>query len=281
MRESKTKTVFKSAKFAFIAVFIVSFIVFLRAPNFLGIILISAATVATVKRFGFILFLCSLVYNFLKRASQPKNKLIEKSHQNLHILCVPVQWNSLFVGLQKLKSSADKAKESRTYKKAYSKAEGYLNSPEKLEKLLSSAKRKANRRHGPLAEVWEFLTTSFRMLKSFTKGEYREIPWQSLTLIVVSIIYFVSPIDAIPDFLTGVGLLDDVGLIAWTMKAVASDIDAFCQWEVVKESPSPDQAYGYDFTAKTLRINSLSKAYTADLERNLCLASTEKRYVVN
>ena len=52
-----------------------------------------------------------------------------------------------------------------------------------------------------------------------------------MALIVASIIYFVMPFDAVPDFIVGLGLLDDVALLAWTFRSVAQDIEAFIGWE--------------------------------------------------
>ena len=125
----------------------------------------------------------------------------------------------------------DKALASTFYRKAKARAEEYLHSPEKLEKLLKEAKEKAKSRQGPLGEIWNNLTACIRLLKAYMKGEYHTVPWKSLVLIVGSIIYFVMPLDAMPDFILGLGFLDDAGLIAWTVQAIASDIDAFTQWE--------------------------------------------------
>ena len=50
-------------------------------------------------------------------------------------------------------------------------------------------------------------------------------------MIVASLIYFVSPIDLIPDFILGFGLIDDATVLAWTIKACASDLAAFIAWE--------------------------------------------------
>jgi uncharacterized membrane protein YkvA (DUF1232 family) len=50
-------------------------------------------------------------------------------------------------------------------------------------------------------------------------------------MIVASVIYFVMPIDLVPDFIVGFGLLDDAALLGWTMKTFSADIDGFLEWE--------------------------------------------------
>jgi uncharacterized membrane protein YkvA (DUF1232 family) len=126
---------------------------------------------------------------------------------------------------------AKKARDSKSYQKAKSKAEEYARSPDKLTQLLNQAKEKARRKSGPLAEVWDSLTTCFRMVKAYANGSYREIPWQSLVMIVTALIYFVMPFDLVPDFIVALGMIDDVALLGWTIKTIAADIDAFARWE--------------------------------------------------
>lgn len=137
---------------------------------------------------------------------------------------------------RKKDTKAKNVRKSKFFKSAKSKAKDYLNSPDKIHRLIDKAKKKANRRNSPLKEFWESLMTCFRLLKAYAKGTYREIPWESLVLILASVIYFVMPIDLIPDFIVGIGLLDDASLLAWAMASFAGDIERFVQWE--KENKS-------------------------------------------
>lgn len=129
------------------------------------------------------------------------------------------------------KSKAEKVKGSKSYEKAKSKAEEYAKDPEKLSGLIDEASKKANGKKGSLDAIWAQLTACFRLIKAYAKGTYREIPWPSLVMLVASVIYFVMPIDLIPDFIVGLGLLDDAVLLSWTVKTFGSDIDAFVEWE--------------------------------------------------
>jgi uncharacterized membrane protein YkvA (DUF1232 family) len=71
---------------------------------------------------------------------------------------------------------------------------------------------------------------ALRLIRAYAKGDYRAIPWESLLLIVAAIIYFVSPVDAIPDFLP-VRLVDDAVVIAFVVGVVAEELDDFMEWE--------------------------------------------------
>ena len=112
------------------------------------------------------------------------------------------------------------------------KAAEYLNNPEKLNELIDKAKNKAeSKKQGPLKEVLDSLMALFRLLRAYAKREYVEVPWQSLLLIAATILYFLIPTDLIPDWIIGLGFIDDAALIGWTMNTVKTDIDGFREWE--------------------------------------------------
>ncbi|RZK42258.1 MAG: DUF1232 domain-containing protein, partial [Hymenobacter sp.] len=48
------------------------------------------------------------------------------------------------------------------------------------------------------------------------------------------LIYFLSPIDLIPDFIPVVGLLDDMALVAWFSTSIKHELDKFHTWETAK-----------------------------------------------
>ena len=115
------------------------------------------------------------------------------------------------------------------------KAAEYLNNPDKLNQLIDNAKNKAeSKKQGPLKEVLDSLMALFRLVRAYAKREYLEVPWQSLLLIVATILYFLLPTDVIPDWILGLGYIDDAALIGWTMNTVKSDIDGFREWESTK-----------------------------------------------
>lgn len=128
-------------------------------------------------------------------------------------------------------SRPDRTMDSRSYEKAKSKAEEYAKDPEKLDELINKASRKAGDRKGPLGALWSQLMACFRLIRAYAKGTYRNISWTSLVMLVAAVVYFVMPIDLVPDFILGLGLLDDAVILGWTIKKFSSDIDAFVEWE--------------------------------------------------
>jgi uncharacterized membrane protein YkvA (DUF1232 family) len=127
---------------------------------------------------------------------------------------------------------------SRSYGKSKAKAASYIQNKDKLSGLIDKATRKATGKQGKLKDVWSSLLAFFRLVRAYIKGSYRQVSMQSLLAIVASLIYFVSPIDLIPDFILGLGLIDDAAVLAWTIRACASDLASFLAWESAQGEPT-------------------------------------------
>jgi len=55
-----------------------------------------------------------------------------------------------------------------------------------------------------------------------------------MVLVTVGILYFVMPIDLIPDFIPVVGFVDDAGVIWAVVKQIKTDLDNFLAWEITQ-----------------------------------------------
>lgn len=81
------------------------------------------------------------------------------------------------------------------------------------------------------AEAKEKFFTLGRLMKAFALGQYRVIPWKTLLLVTAAVIYFISPVDLIPDWLLAVGFTDDFGILMSVYAAVREDLEKFIHWE--------------------------------------------------
>lgn len=73
--------------------------------------------------------------------------------------------------------------------------------------------------------------TVLRMIKAYASGEYRQLPWRTLVSLMGALLYLVSPIDIIPDFLGALGLIDDIWLLTKVFALAGKDIEDFLAWE--------------------------------------------------
>jgi uncharacterized membrane protein YkvA (DUF1232 family) len=147
------------------------------------------------------------------------------------------KWKKLNKGSVNLEKDYSETSEEEVKEKkeeANSKAKEYLNDKEKLKKLIKDAEEKAEEKgdkKGFVQETWDSLKTMFDLVRAYISGDYRNIPYGSLVLIVGAILYFVMPADAIPDAIVGLGFTDDAAVIAFTLKKVKEDLDKFLDWK--------------------------------------------------
>ncbi len=70
----------------------------------------------------------------------------------------------------------------------------------------------------------------FCMLKDYVCGNYTALPWRVVSTVGFTLLYVLSPIDLIPDFIPVVGLLDDIGCVALCLKALDCEIEIYKLW---------------------------------------------------
>ena len=94
---------------------------------------------------------------------------------------------------------------------------------------MKKASREKGKR-GPIEEAWEKMQLLFGLVKDWASGEYRDIPVGSIIAIIIALLYFVSPIDLLPDVIPGVGYTDDVAVIVLVFKQIDSDVEKYKTW---------------------------------------------------
>jgi len=118
------------------------------------------------------------------------------------------------------------------FKRANIGAVRYARNSRSLYTLIREALDKSGGLSGSnIAAFREQLGVVTRLLKAYASGDYRQLPWKTLIRVIAVLIYFVSPIDILPDFLPIVGLTDDIALMLWLFSGIKDDIDKFRQWE--------------------------------------------------
>lgn len=130
----------------------------------------------------------------------------------------------------------EKVLESSYFKNANTKAGRYIRNTKSLLDLLKEALNKSNEtagdsKKGVFATLRAKVVTLGRMIKAYSTGEYQNIPKATLLKITAGLIYFVSPLDFIPDIFPVIGLTDDLAVILWIVRSIREDIEAFEDWE--------------------------------------------------
>ncbi len=55
----------------------------------------------------------------------------------------------------------------------------------------------------------------------------KDVKWYRKSVVVAALVYFIAPIDAMPDFAPLVGFLDDIGVVAWTIRFLGREITEY------------------------------------------------------
>ena len=80
---------------------------------------------------------------------------------------------------------------------------------------------------GGLAKFLDDVVMYFQMLGDFFNGTYKDIPIGTIAAIIGTLLYVLSPIDLIPDFLPVVGYLDDAAMLALCLNFTKIDVDRY------------------------------------------------------
>lgn len=129
------------------------------------------------------------------------------------------------------KPKVSKKQAKRELEKSKKVAGEYAKNKEKTAYLMDEALKKAQKNKGLLAKVWDDLMTMIRLVKAWSVGKYKNVPWETILWALAAIIYFVNPFDLIPDFIPVIGQLDDAVVIGLAVASIRGDLDDFRGWE--------------------------------------------------
>jgi uncharacterized membrane protein YkvA (DUF1232 family) len=100
----------------------------------------------------------------------------------------------------------------------------------RLPSLLLAVSRKSASQSGRLGSVKEDLRLLLSLANAWLRGEYRQINSKAFLAVVGALLYFVTPLDALPDWLVGMGFVDDLAVLAWVLKTWSGELEAFRAW---------------------------------------------------
>lgn len=77
----------------------------------------------------------------------------------------------------------------------------------------------------------EDLMLFMSLIKDYYKGDYRKIPFRTLSAGVVGAIYTLNPIDLIPDSIPFIGYIDDALVLKFCLKQARKDLQKYKSWK--------------------------------------------------
>ena len=74
---------------------------------------------------------------------------------------------------------------------------------------------------GKIAKIWDDVMSLWKFIQD------PDAPWGGKAIAIGALIYLITPIDAIPDFIPALGLTDDVGIILAAVAKLAADLQKY------------------------------------------------------
>ena len=108
-------------------------------------------------------------------------------------------------------------------------AERIANNKEAFDKLLRSIDITLKKIPG-VGNLLSDIPLLVSFLKSYVSGEYKEIPFNSIVVVIATLLYVVSPIDIIPDMIPGIGFTDDAMAVTFCIKMIHDDLEKYKAW---------------------------------------------------
>jgi len=128
----------------------------------------------------------------------------------------------------------------KAVERSKTKAEEYLRDAKKSREFVEEAYKKAKNNSASSSlqtDFWSQLKAFIRMLKAYLNKEYTVVPWTSIVLVAGTVLYFLSPIDLILDWLPLAGFVDDAAVLVFVFRQIRLDLEKFQAWEIARVNP--------------------------------------------
>lgn len=100
-----------------------------------------------------------------------------------------------------------------------------LKSTREVKGVLSDAERKSGEA-GLKPEDRSNIALFIDMIKASLSGSYR-IRKRSVIYLLAALVYFVNPFDLVPDFILGIGYIDDASVLAFVANKLRMELERF------------------------------------------------------
>ncbi len=98
-----------------------------------------------------------------------------------------------------------------------------LNKKEKIEEKVTHS--------GAFSKYIDMIKQMFAMISDYRKGNYTDVPWFTISSLVFVLLYILNPFDVIPDFIPGLGYIDDISVLTLGLKFVETDLHKYGEWK--------------------------------------------------
>lgn len=106
-------------------------------------------------------------------------------------------------------------------------------------------------------QLYDVARTVVRLVRNYVSGEYRQIETGTIVSALGVLLYTLSPVDLVPDFVPLVGFLDDLALLSWFVDKFQGEISRFREWEKTHAAEeTADASAKADYAASNTNVEN-------------------------
>ena len=140
---------------------------------------------------------------------------------------------------EKIKKKLTKEKIKEQIDKFSEKAKKIIDDPEKvsavLEKAMDLCEDLSHVRF--VGKYFKDISLVCSMLNDYICKRYTKVPMATVITLLAAVLYFISPVDIIPDFIPLIGHLDDMIVFGFVTDAAKIDLKKYEKWKKGNENP--------------------------------------------
>lgn len=109
-----------------------------------------------------------------------------------------------------------------------------LRDDDDFKDAMNSAREKMHRvklDRNSFSKLYEKLLVFIRMMSAYLRGDYTQISRKTLLIIGAALLYFINPLDLIPDIIPVTGYVDDLMVVVWVFNRIQDEVNRFSAWE--------------------------------------------------
>ena len=110
------------------------------------------------------------------------------------------------------------------------KAKAFLDDDEKMETLFQEFEKKL-RLIPKIGKRASDVAVLLSMLRAYIKKQYTDVSIATILAAVAGLIYVVNPMDIVPEYILGVGVLDDAAIVGIILQAMHMDLNKYKKWQ--------------------------------------------------
>ena len=86
-------------------------------------------------------------------------------------------------------------------------------------------------RFGFLARLFQDLKLLIPLVLDYLKGTYRDVSVRSIVIFLIALAYILIPIDLIPDYIIGLGQIDDAAILGLSLYFLEGELRKYKEWK--------------------------------------------------